>query len=54
VTNMSSISGVVQVGICVVPSMKCGFERYVLIASIASSMNTHTLEVLVDDVQLES
>jgi hypothetical protein len=43
---MATIIGVVHVGILVVPNSKNGFVRYVLIASIPSSIKTQMLDTL--------
>lgn len=43
VMKTASTNGVVHVGTWTVPTLKCGFVRYVLIASIPRSRNTHKL-----------
>lgn len=42
----ASTKGVVHVGTLTVPTLKCGFVRYVLIASIPRSRNTHKLQLI--------
>lgn len=45
-TNNTNTSGVIHVGILTSPSIKWGFVLYVFTASIASSVNTHTLHIM--------